>query len=161
MILLCYDGSPDATSAIEKAGELMLQARAIVVTVWEPFMDYLSRRGGGVLYWPEEVSFEDVDAGAERSAREQAQEGARRARDAGLRAEARAAMRAGSVAETILSLAEELQAQAIVLGTRGRSGYKAVLLGSVSHEVVQHADRPVIVVPSPALAARRAARWGE
>jgi hypothetical protein len=30
-------------------------------------------------------------------------------------------------------------------------------MGSVSHAVLQHADRPVIVVPSPEVAGRRAA----
>ena len=34
-------------------------------------------------------------------------------------------------------------------------GVKSFLLGSVSHEVVQHADRAVLVVPSSGLAAHR------
>lgn len=33
---------------------------------------------------------------------------------------------------------------------------KSLLLGSVSHEVIQHADRTVVVVPSPDMAASRA-----
>jgi hypothetical protein len=33
---------------------------------------------------------------------------------------------------------------------------KSLLLGSVSHEVIQHADRPVVVVPSDEVAASRA-----
>jgi nucleotide-binding universal stress UspA family protein len=42
------------------------------------------------------------------------------------------------------------------MGTRGLTGIKSVLLGSVSHAVLQHADRPVIVVPSPDVANKRA-----
>lgn len=38
---------------------------------------------------------------------------------------------------------------------RGLSGAKASLLGGVSHAVVRHADRAVLVVPSPDLATRR------
>jgi nucleotide-binding universal stress UspA family protein len=62
----------------------------------------------------------------------------------------------GNAAEGILRIADELDAEAIVLGTRGR-GSVTSLLGSVSHRVVQFADRPVMVV-SPAAAARLADR---
>jgi nucleotide-binding universal stress UspA family protein len=42
------------------------------------------------------------------------------------------------------------------MGCRGLTALKSLLLGSVSHAVIQHADRTVIVVPSPAVAASRA-----
>ncbi len=58
---------------------------------------------------------------------------------------------------TILEQAADVDASAIVLGSRGLTGLKSLLLGSVSHAVIQHADRPVIVVPSRELAAGRAA----
>jgi hypothetical protein len=41
------------------------------------------------------------------------------------------------------------------MGTRGRSAAKSFLLGSVSQTVVHHADRPVLIVPSPERAERR------
>lgn len=42
------------------------------------------------------------------------------------------------------------------MGSRGLSGLKSMLLGSVSHAVIQQADRTVMIVPSPQSAASRA-----
>ncbi len=61
------------------------------------------------------------------------------------------------VDEAILSHADELDASAIVLGSRSRSGLGSILLGDVAGDVVQLSNRPVFVVPSAALAERRAA----
>jgi nucleotide-binding universal stress UspA family protein len=42
--------------------------------------------------------------------------------------------------------AEELDAPAIVMGTRGMSGLKSAVLGSVSRDVVNAYHRPVVLV---------------
>ncbi len=49
-------------------------------------------------------------------------------------------------ANAILEMAESLPADLIVMGTRGLSGLKHVLLGSVAERVVQHANCPVLTV---------------
>jgi nucleotide-binding universal stress UspA family protein len=54
----------------------------------------------------------------------------------------------GSAASCILETAEQEEASYLVLGTRGRSGVRAALLGSVSREVASHARCPVVLVPS-------------
>lgn len=51
-----------------------------------------------------------------------------------------------SVAESIISYAGEQKADLIVIGTRGRSGLKRLVLGSVASGVVAHASCPVLVV---------------
>jgi nucleotide-binding universal stress UspA family protein len=66
--------------------------------------------------------------------------------------------RDGSIARTVLAVAERVNAEAVVVGTRGRAEAKSTLLGSVSRDLVQHADRAVVVVPSAALARHRE-RW--
>jgi hypothetical protein len=48
-------------------------------------------------------------------------------------------------------------ADVIVLGTRGLTGVKSVLLGSVSRGVLTHADRAVMIVPASDVARQRLA----
>ncbi|MEA2410871.1 MAG: hypothetical protein QOC77_1432 [Thermoleophilaceae bacterium] len=156
MILASYDGSPDAQAAIDRAAQLMPGAEVTVLTVWEPFQQALSRTGGmGMGMGTSYPDGGEIDAATEAAASARATEGAERARAAGLDAEPRIAMREDGIAGAILAVADQLNADAIVLGTRGLTGLRSMLLGSVSHAVLQHADRSVIVVPSPAVAEER------
>jgi nucleotide-binding universal stress UspA family protein len=50
------------------------------------------------------------------------------------------------VAEAILRAADENDVMSVVVGSRGRSGFRSALLGSVSNTVVQHSAKPVVVV---------------
>ncbi len=54
----------------------------------------------------------------------------------------------GRVDDAILAYADEIDARLIVLGSRGRSSAGYALLGDVAHDILQRADRPVLVVPS-------------
>jgi nucleotide-binding universal stress UspA family protein len=56
----------------------------------------------------------------------------------------------GQPAEAILD--QGADAELIVVGRRGLGGFKSLLLGSVSQQVVHHAGCPVVVVPQPASA---------
>jgi nucleotide-binding universal stress UspA family protein len=158
MILVSYDGSADAQAAIDRLAQLMPGAEATVLTVWEPFMNSLARSGSlgmGMAGTYAYADSEKIDEATRVSALASATDGAQRATAAGLVAQPRAESRNGGIANTILVAAAEVDADVVVMGTRGLSGVKSFLLGSVSHAVVQHADRAVLVVPSPALAERR------
>ena len=153
MILIAYDGSDDAKAAIEHAARLFPGERVTVLTVWQRFVDTLARVGGGGALV---VDYGEIDRESEAGARERASEGAALANQAGLDAEPRTGVVDTSIADAILSEAAALEASAVVCGSRGYTGLKSLMLGSVSHHVLQHADLPVVVVPSPAVARARA-----
>jgi nucleotide-binding universal stress UspA family protein len=62
----------------------------------------------------------------------------------------RAVLRDGRPASVILDLADQEKAGLIVVGRRGRGEVGELLLGSVSHEIVLHSKRPVLLVPRSA-----------
>ena len=158
MILVSYDGFADAQAAIDRVAELMPGAEATVLFVREPFADALARSGAmgvGVGMAGRHADSDEFDASLAEAALATAAEGARRATAAGLVAHPRSAARDGGGAPTILATADDVEADVIVTGAGGLGGVKSLLLGSVSHAVVQHADRAVLVVPSLALAERR------
>ena len=50
-------------------------------------------------------------------------------------------------AKSILSAAEEGDVRLICVGSRGHGGFKGLMLGSVSQQIVHHAPCPVVIVP--------------
>jgi len=57
-------------------------------------------------------------------------------------------LRDGNPVSVLLGVADELEADLIVVGSRGLGGYPELLLGSTSTQVAQHSTRPVVIVPS-------------
>jgi nucleotide-binding universal stress UspA family protein len=47
----------------------------------------------------------------------------------------------------VLDAADEEAVEMIVLGSRGRSAVKSMVLGSVSYGVLYNSARPVLIVP--------------
>jgi nucleotide-binding universal stress UspA family protein len=56
--------------------------------------------------------------------------------------------RYGQVAQALSTAADELDADMIVVGSRGRSNLASLALGGVSHKLLHLATRPVLVVPT-------------
>jgi nucleotide-binding universal stress UspA family protein len=74
-------------------------------------------------------------------------------RDSGVRY--RAIMEDGRPASVIAQVAESVNADVIVIGRRGRGGVAELILGSVSHELVLHSKRPILVISTdPPIQAR-------
>ena len=89
-------------------------------------------------------AFEDLN---QAEALRNAEAGATHARRAGFDAEARAAL-ASTTWQGVVDVADELDAAAIVIGSRGFRGLQEAARGSVSHDVATHARRPVLIVPA-------------
>jgi nucleotide-binding universal stress UspA family protein len=146
-ILIAYDGSDGSKAAIEAAGRLFPGRRAVVVSVWH---SAAAAAPASLIAIPAAVAsraYEELDSESERQAAARADEGATAANDAGLDAGGGAVLCAGQVWATIVDAAKVEDAQAIVVGSRGLSAVKSVLLGSVANGVVHHSPLPVVVVP--------------
>ena len=142
-ILIAYDGSDDAKRAVDEAAALF-SGSAVVVTAWQPFVAVLAEHPMSASA-PPPSDVAEIDRRLEEGAEKTAAEGAERANAAGLDARAQAVEAAGPVWDAILRSAEDSDARVVVIGPRGLSGLKSALLGSVSHAVMQHARRPVLV----------------
>ncbi len=149
-ILISYDGSDNAESAISAAARLVARenASAVVLAVWEPLVVQALRAekfGAPLLAVPNDAAGEDELSA--RAARQLAEHGVSVAAEAGFDARARWVADGRSIATTIIEEADELDADLIVMGSRGLTGISA-FLGSVSNRVLQRAHRPVLVVPA-------------
>jgi nucleotide-binding universal stress UspA family protein len=150
MILIAYDGTPNAMHAITVAGSLLFGGPAQVIHVWEPVaVPYDSLAfGRGVL--PPGTSVDEFVDNQEEDARVIAETGADLALEAGFRAEGRAVRAVGSKAATLEEEIDRLHPDLVVIGSRGLTGLKALLKGSVSHHVGVHSHAPVLIVPPAA-----------
>lgn len=145
--MICYDGSEDAKHAIGRAGRLLGGGHALVVTVWQPAAALGSFAWSGATAGM--VNFGELDRAAAEDGGRVANEGVRIAQKAGLEAEPVAVEATGPVWKTILDIADCRDAAMIVMGSRGLTGVRSMLLGSVSSAVVHHADRPTLVIRQP------------
>jgi nucleotide-binding universal stress UspA family protein len=154
-ILICYDRSDSGRAALEAAVHLCVGRRAVVACYWQPFAESTRRLGINILELVQ--NSDSINVREEALSREIAEEGAQIARDGGVDAEACAIQIHTAIDEAILSHAEEIDAAAIVLGSRSHTGLRSLILGDIANEVVQRAARPVLLVPSRELARRRRA----
>jgi nucleotide-binding universal stress UspA family protein len=146
-LLLCYDGSDPAKHAIERAADLLRTRHAVVLTVWQRTAVLGSFAWAGAT--ESMLNYVELDRAAAELGGRIVSEGARVAEEAGMQAEPLAVEATGAVWKTILEVAESHDVSTIVIGSRGLTGLRSMLLGSVSTAVVHHADRPTLVIHSP------------
>jgi nucleotide-binding universal stress UspA family protein len=140
-ILICYDDSPGARHAIDAAADLLPNRRAVVLDV-APFLTGVESVASLGTLPPDFADLNREDALS------RARIGAELARNAGFEAEPRANV-AAPTWDGVVEVADEIGAAAIVIGSRGLTGARELFEGSFSHEVAEHAGRPVLIVPPP------------
>lgn len=157
-ILVPTDGSENARRALHEAAQLAMKfdAELELLSVLEDrlYAGNLIGRGAGERLYSGVVEVsrtpgaeERVDPGLPEHQMAQVREGLRREaatlpQDVPLRM----LFAVGDVRETILTVADELNADLIVIGSRGLGSVKGLVLGSASQYVLHHATRPVLVV---------------
>jgi nucleotide-binding universal stress UspA family protein len=148
-VVIGYDGSAVADRALAETAGLLAPHPALVVVVWEAGRAFESA-------WP--VGLEvpvpviDVRAALEleqavyEAAERMARQGAGLAISMGLQADSLVVADEVSIADTLIRVARERDAPALVVGAHRHGALSEVLLGSTSRDVVRHAPCPAIVV---------------
>lgn len=151
-----YDGSPGANAAIDAAALLFPKAHAWITYLWVPpfASDKVRQRLRAIARDVNEL-IEMVEREGEREAERLVSTGVTLACAAGWDAEPLLKRTWGAEGLRIAQAAEEVQADLVLVGSRGLGGTQAVL-GSVSDMAVHYSARPVLVVPHPMLAAEYA-----
>jgi nucleotide-binding universal stress UspA family protein len=140
-IVVGTDGSDTAKEAVRQAGELAkaLGASIHLVSAYEPVPEGRLREERQDV--PEDLQWminprEDVVTTLE--------EESKSLEEAGVKVETMA--REGDPADAILDVAEEENADLIVVGNKGMTGAKRFLLGSVPNKVSHHAPCSVMII---------------
>ena len=148
-VIVAFDGSAAAREAIVAAAKLLRGCRILVVTVWEEGLAYTAAAApleGLVTAPPVDPEIaHGVDVGLHSEAEQVARKGAEMAGSLGLEAAPLSVPDARNVAATLIDLAREQRAAAIVVGSRGLSGIRARLEGSTSKTLLADAPCPVLV----------------
>jgi nucleotide-binding universal stress UspA family protein len=145
-VVLCFDGSEQAANAISEAGALLDGGPAVVFQAWEPIAKAMDRHPA--IRWPDSlISMEpEVDAAAAKHARELVEQGVEVARSAGFSPEPVVSRADYGVWVAISEFAKDRDARAIVLGSHGLSTARPFGAGSVARALLEHCERPMIVV---------------
>jgi nucleotide-binding universal stress UspA family protein len=148
-VVIGYDGSPVADRALAEAAGLLAPRSALVVVVWEAGRAFTPAWPVG-LEAPVPIidirAAQELERAAYESAERTARHGASLAMSMGLQADALVVADEVSVAETLIRVAGERDASAVVVGAHRQGAVSEVLLGSTSRDVDRHAPCPAIVV---------------
>ncbi len=141
-IILAVDGSPDSERAVKwcadhapALGGPVLVVHAIEIPVYPAYGNF------GPAMLPPSLTEQQRDELRDEISRDWCKPLA----DAGLTFDV--SLVDGSPASVIREVADEKDAAIVIVGRRGRGGFKELLLGSTTHQLTHHLGRPVVIVP--------------
>lgn len=135
-ILVATDGSDHARKAIEYACDIASKYNAMI---------YLIHVVNLPSWVYSEDSFEPVKDHIRKAGKEIIEQAEKKIREKGAKT-VQTFLTKGDAADEILQYGEENNVDMIILGSRGASGVKTLLLGSVSHKVCSLADCTCVTV---------------
>ena len=142
-ILVATDGSESASRAVDSATQLAKRFDAILLIVNAVDHNTLSTDEMNKFRQAEGISLGDALAALSSRILTQAKDLAKTQNFASVQTESRE----GDAAQAVLEIVRERGADAIVVGRRGCSQLRGLLLGSISQKLVTLAPCPVVVVP--------------
>jgi nucleotide-binding universal stress UspA family protein len=140
-ILVGLDGSSGSARALDWAIQLAKSIKAEIIAAY--VLELLSPSAVGYGLAP----LDFPDGWLDDLRRQFETEWSAPLREAGIRYRTVFETGARGPAPTLIAVANEVHADLIVTGSRGLGGFGELLLGSVSHQLVQHAPMPVVVIP--------------
>lgn len=149
-LLVAFDSSASAGGAVQAAGDLFPAHVALVLHVWRSQIRH-TVTGAALRQAPLQEVREIVSAlddHYEESAQAIADAGVALAREHGLQAGPRLVESDDPVAQTIMRVADEVDAQVTVIGRRGLGAAAGAVLGSVSSSLIHASRVPVLIAPS-------------
>ncbi|CAB4892604.1 unannotated protein [freshwater metagenome] len=144
VVLLPFDRSGDSEAAIDRVAQLLPDAEVTVLTVWQPAPERRETDTSGRTAPAEGTGRLDVTG--QDAALTRATVGVHHAADAGLLARPRCQAADSGVARSIVAVADEMDADLIVMGRHGRSGQRYNELGETVRGVLEHTGRTVLVI---------------
>jgi nucleotide-binding universal stress UspA family protein len=138
-IVLGVDGSAGSFAAVDWCAEHapLLDARVVAAYVLAPLV---------FMVPPTLAAKPDFDESAMRARlRAQLEAWCTPLRDTGVPCEL--LLMDGIVADTLMKLASDVDADLVVVGRRGGGGFSELVLGSVPHALSHHCRIPVVIVP--------------
>jgi len=141
-ILVAFDGSKDAMKAVQVACSIAKKYDSIVMIAYVYSLEVYAYGGAGPVPVPD---FQPLEDAAKAKGRAILDTAANAAQEAGVEASERL-IEAPSIVQALLECAENEKVDLIVVGTRGVSGFKKLIMGSVSSGLTTHAECPVLVV---------------